>query len=181
MQSKHITILSIVFVIVGIISVFLLTRTPFEGGGTDTLGLEAIRGDEVTEVRKTDSVRTVTLVREGEMWRFDGEEIEGAQVTALLSSLALARATQVARDGRGVASYGFSSVQTVTFKSERTTVAFDVGGAGPTAGSVYVALPDAPEVYLLEGTTLGDVARADWTTWVKEGVQDMEGDEVDKG
>jgi hypothetical protein len=167
MNRKKLTILSGLCAVVLIAGAYVLTRTPGSGGSVETLGFGMIDANSVLSLTRTSSQGTVEVVRSESGWTLAGESISASSIDALLESFSKARATLVAKKGREVTAYGLvgSPMQIEIEASSGGPLTLDIGAPGPSAGSIYVARPDAPEVYLLEGTTLGEVAGQDWRGW----------------
>jgi hypothetical protein len=168
MNKKSVRNLSILCAVVLIASAWVLTRPPSSNQAIETFGLDTLVAGEVTTLVRSDVTGSVELIRRDDGWTLDGEPVTPASLTSFLNSLATARATRVANQGRVNDTYGFAdgTMPSISITTGDTTITLEVGREGVSTGSVYVARPGAPDVYLLEGTTLGDVARADWKQWV---------------
>lgn len=167
MNKKTLTILSGICAVVLIASAYLLTRTPVPHAPIETFGLTKIEKGDIAKIARKDVVGTIEVVQADTGWTIDGTPAATSSIESFIGSLASARATLVAKNGREVMAYGLGATKsTISIVTKAgTTIALDVGAGGLSADSVYVARPDAPEVYLLEGTTLGTLVREDWKTW----------------
>lgn len=150
-----------------IASALVLTRTPFSGQRVETFGLDTILASDVIMMTRTDAVGPTEVTRGVEGWAIGGGVVSSSSIEIFLASLPNAQATQVAKQGRTVPAYGFTEgTHALSIKTKAgTTISLDIGAKGPTAGSVYVTRPQASEVYLLVGTTLGDIGTQDWRAW----------------
>lgn len=133
----------------------------------ETLGFTKLEPSLLTSISRDFRGDVHTLTHEGGTWTLDGVPIESTHVTSLVSGISHARATLVSKKGRDVSEYGLlvEAIQ-LSFVSGEDTYTYIIGAQGPTPGSVYVAVSDAPEVYLVERSTLGDLARTNWSSWV---------------
>ncbi len=170
MQKKTLTYASIAFVLVLLASALILVRPSERSGqgGNDPLGFRALSGASVHTIERTNVVGSDMIERGSGSWQRGGIPIEDTQITALILGFGSARATLVSRNGEDVPAYGLGAAAiTLTLVSDKGTDSFSVGSLDRTTGSVYVSRVSDPNVYLVSGINLYEVAQADWTAWQK--------------
>lgn len=123
---------------------------------------DGVDASSVQGVRIVSAVTSVELARSGDAWTVNGFPADPAAVSRLLDVLPELEigdltATNPSNHARmGVAS---DSATTVTFSLADEERAILVGKSGQRFGTAYVRLPDADEVYLMDGDLLGQAAR----------------------
>lgn len=170
MSTKQISVWGFLFAVVCIAGAMVYVRVP-GSPATDPFGLQDIDPQTVKAITRITAADTSTLIREGDGWVLGHTSVSSPTITAFLDSLITAQVTRVAQNGRGVPAYGFVGVPTrMTIETARGDMyTLELGATVKHLGSsIYVSPPDAREVYLLEGTTMGAFAREDWHAWVAQ-------------
>lgn len=123
---------------------------------------DGIGPETVSEVRIAHRGDAITLRREGDGWTANGYPGDSVVVAGLLRALAEAEvgeltATNPANHARmGVSADSAWAMTVVTGADQRTLL---VGRSGRRFGTAYVRLPEADDVYLLDGDVRAQLAR----------------------
>jgi hypothetical protein len=128
---------------------------------------EGVEGPVLDEIRMGRPGETVTLRRDGDDWLAGGLAADTSAVARFLLSLSEARVGELAatnpanHDRMGVSVDSAYALTLVSASGERTLL---VGRSGRRFATAYVRLPEADEVYLLEGDVRAQLSR-DLDAW----------------
>lgn len=114
--------------------------------------LPAVSADEITRIDITHKNHTISLAREGDLWRITpgGYPADSASVNGMLSAISDLSLTAMVSESKAYARYDLSEdkrIQVTAYAGDRLVRSMDVGKAAPTFQHTFVKLPDDDRVY----------------------------------
>ncbi len=111
--------------------------------------------EEVTRITIEKAGSTITLKRDGDIWRIlpEGYRVDGAAVDRMLEIISGLRLTAMASEAENYTVYDLDEadrVEVTAFKGDDPLLALDVGKAAPSRRHTFVKLKDDKRIYHAE-------------------------------